>query len=393
MRVVTGSRHATLPPPRRWTRDTEADPDGDAPSASVDPEASDRCRRDANGTEPGMPHRPAEAGDAIAGFQRARVMQAVLDVLSEHGCAGASVGLIVERAKVSRRTFNRLFPGGLEAGFMAVMDEAMERTSVLVLRAFEGEEAWLDMARMALAAILAFLDSEPALARVCMVEALGGGKVVLGHRERILRDLRALMVTRIESVVPGVAPLAAEGVMAAILGIIHARLAADECAPLVELLGPMMGRIVTPLITSEPAIRAEIRRGDELARAIQAGDVDWAPPVPTSATIGSALPVSLANPNAYRARECILFLAEHPDASNREIALGIAIAHQPQISKLLSRLVAEGLVAKHSEGAGKRNALRLTQRGEEIARALSEQPGQLPCDADLIDTGCGPLRP
>ena len=66
----------------------------------------------------------------------------------------------------------------------------------------------------------------------------------------------------------------------------------------------------------------------------------------------------------------LLFLAEHPGSSNREVAVGIDIAHQPHISRLLACLLRENLVTKRSEGRGKRNAWRLTARGEEIAQAL-----------------------
>jgi hypothetical protein len=88
----------------------------------------------------------------------------------------------------------------------------------------------------------------------------------------------------------------------------------------------------------------------------------------------AALPTMLAHPSARRARECLRFLATHPDSSNREIATGIGVAHQPQISRLLSQLAVEGLVSKLSQGAGKRNAWRLTPRGEQVLRMLPEQP-------------------
>lgn len=87
-----------------------------------------------------------------------------------------------------------------------------------------------------------------------------------------------------------------------------------------------------------------------------------------------ALPAMLSNPNARRARECLIFLAQHPGASNRELATGIGVTHQPQISRLLSRLLGENLVSKRSQGAGKRNAWRLSARGEDVLRML---PGRL----------------
>jgi len=90
-------------------------------------------------------------------------------------------------------------------------------------------------------------------------------------------------------------------------------------------------------------------------------------------TPDAALPANPGNPSGRRARECLLFLAKHPDSSNREVGAGMNIAHQSQVSKLLAYLLQEGLVTKRSEGKGKRNAWRLTPRGEEIARALMEQ--------------------
>jgi hypothetical protein len=91
----------------------------------------------------------------------------------------------------------------------------------------------------------------------------------------------------------------------------------------------------------------------------------------------AALPAMLANPRASRARECLILLAEQDrrggpgsGPSNHEIATEIGIAHQPQISRLLAQLVAEGLVSKRSQGAGRPNAWRLTPHGEQVARML-----------------------
>lgn len=116
-----------------------------------------------------------------------------------------------------------------------------------------------------------------------------------------------------------------------------------------------------------------------LARAIKAADPGSAPAraavkraAAQDAVLSAAPPAMLDAPGGRRARECMLFLAEHRDSSNREIAVGIGIVHPPQISRLLADLLEKGLVVKRSEGAGKRNAWRLTPRGEEIARAPSE---------------------
>jgi AcrR family transcriptional regulator len=318
---------------------------------------------------------------AVAGSQRERTLQAIVEVVAERSYVGASVGLVVERARVSRRTFYELFPGGLDDGLIAVMDMALEQAGVVVERAFEREDLWLDGVRAALAGMLVLLDSEPALGRVCIVETLGAGPVVLEHRERVVRAFRTLIVARIEREIAEVPPLAAEGVTASVMGVIHARMAANEQGPLIELLGPMMGRIVKPFTTNEQTTLEEIRRGDELARAILAGDSPWTSP-PQDTPHDTALPAILTNPSARRARECLLFLAEQDGRggpgsgpSNREIGTAIGVTHKSQISKLLSQLEDEGLAVKRSVGPGGPNAWRLTPRGEEIARALTDQEG------------------
>jgi AcrR family transcriptional regulator len=309
----------------------------------------------------------------VARRQRARILDAVVEVVAERGCAGASLGLVISRAKVSRRTFYELF-AGLEDGLVAVMDKTLGQVSELSSQALEGDGSWQDGVRAALASVLTFFDSEPQLARVCIVEALAGGPVVLEHRERIVRAFRQLVVTRIESEVSHVSPLAAESVMASVMGVIHARLIAPERQPLIALLGPMMGTIVTPFVVDRQIAAVEVRRGDELARAIQAGELSWEPPRSAEAEPDAgddeALPSMLSNPSARRARECMCFLVDHPGASNREVATGIGVTHQSQISKLLSDLLEAGLVVKDSGGLGRRNAWRLTPHGEGVSLFL-----------------------
>jgi predicted transcriptional regulator len=123
-------------------------------------------------------------------------------------------------------------------------------------------------------------------------------------------------------------------------------------------------------------LRAQASALDRLLQAITGEYEDEAGRSRHGQSIGEgavALPALLAHPSACRARECLRFITAHSDSSNREIATGIGIANQPQISRLLSQLAAEGLVSKRSQGAGKRNEWRLTPRGEQVLRMLSER--------------------
>jgi hypothetical protein len=145
------------------------------------------------------------------------------------------------------------------------------------------------------------------------------------------------------------------------------------------------------------ALRAQALVLDRLLAAITSEYGDEAGLAGRSWTAGAgvaALPALLSNPSAHRARECLLFLADHPGTSNREVASGIGVAHQPQISRLLSQLVAESLACKRSEGAGRRNAWRLTPRGEQALRMLTERRNDtFPLTGDITGNNGQELRP
>jgi DNA-binding MarR family transcriptional regulator len=73
----------------------------------------------------------------------------------------------------------------------------------------------------------------------------------------------------------------------------------------------------------------------------------------------------------YRTVRVLMVIAEHPGASNREIAEGSGIVDQGQISKLLNRLARLKLVENLGEGQekGAANAWHLTPRGAQVERA------------------------
>jgi AcrR family transcriptional regulator len=328
----------------------------------------------------------------MAAAQRGRILQAMAEVVAERGFAGASTELVRARARVSRRTFEGLFASREEC-LAAVFDLGRRRTAELVIEAFAGAESWQEALRTMLASLLVMLDSEPVLARVWLVESLAAGPWALEYRERSIRGLQNLIVSN-WPVSEGwrEPPLAAEGLIASVLGIMHTHIVTGKPEPLIELLGPLMGQIARAYLPAGEAER-EIELGAELALRIQSGEAGALPGdrhedlrnLYRSSDLGLSaeddatgpsvrIPPALSNPNAHRACQCLLFLAEQGDRglhpSNREIAEGVGVAHQSQISKLLSDLLREGLVVKDSAGVGKRNAWRLTPQGHEIACAL-----------------------
>jgi AcrR family transcriptional regulator len=294
----------------------------------------------------------------------------MVELVAKRGYAATSVQLVVARAGVSRRTFYRCFESR-QACFLAIMDIGLERAEDLVVSAFERERTWQDGVRRALASLLAFFDSEPLLARVWLVDSLAAGAWALEHRERNVNAFRQMVVSSWPtSDARRAPPLAAEGVMAAVLGIMQAHVLSRKREPLIELLGPLMGQVTAPFLP--PSVVAhEVQRGQALAREVLAGRVSFAPPG-RGQERAPRIPSMLRNPRAHRVRACLLFVMDHPESNNRQIGAALGIGHDGQVSTLLRRLAECGLLGKRPQGPGRPTTWHLTPEGRRVGVALSE---------------------
>ncbi len=305
----------------------------------------------------------------IAELQRTAILTAMVEVVAERGYAGTSLGVVLAHANVSRRAFHECFES-LEDCFVSILDDGMHAMAAVMADAFAGEESWLDGLLAAEAAVLSLLDSEPTLARVLLVESLGAGSWALERREQNVAALRGQIVDQLSDSPVGedFPPLAPAAIMASLLGIIQDHLIRGEDAPLITLLGPLMGVITTPYLDPS-GVQREIRRGEERAREILAARSTQLEPEDGGAP--SHLPRPLSDPRAHRARSVLIHLASNPDASNRQIGDAIGVENPPQISTLLARLEEMGLVHKHPGRPGTANAWTLTVAGRQAALLLA----------------------
>ncbi len=221
---------------------------------------STRRRRPAVSRSRGDERSQAGQQGQFAGIQRSRLLAAAIRAVDELGYSDTSVADITSRARVSRRTFYEQFPDR-EACLVAALEDALG----VVLRELAGAGleglAWRERVRAGLSVILAFFDREPVLARVCVVQALRGGPLVLKRREAVLSQLAAVVDGgRGEGARGGeCTPLTAEGLVGAAFGIVYARLLRGERRPLVGLLGELMGMIVLPYLGLAAARREQSR--------------------------------------------------------------------------------------------------------------------------------------
>ena len=306
------------------------------------------------------------ASSRVAEMQRSRLLAAAAAAVDELGYVRTAVADVTRRARVSRRTFYEQFANRDEC-LAAVLDEVVARVAREIAQSADAGRPWRERVRVGLWTILAFLDREPVLARVCVVQALRGGSELLERREQVLAQFAAVVDEgRVESARgAGPTPLTAEGVVGAAFAIVHARLLRREGSPLAELLNELMGMIVLPYRGLAAARR-------ELARP--------APVPPRRASLTPAPAQDVAQDPlegvsmrlTYRTARVLEGIAARPGASNREVAERAGIQDPGQISKLLARLRGLGLLTNSSHGhaRGEPNAWRLTPLGERVIERL-----------------------
>ncbi|HTR88788.1 MAG TPA: TetR family transcriptional regulator [Solirubrobacteraceae bacterium] len=308
--------------------------------------------------------------------QRTKILEAMAALVADRGIAGASLADTLSRAGVSRRVFYELFTDRTDC-LVAAFELGLERCAARMIPAYESERRWRDGIRGALAEGLRFLDDEPALGRLLVVHSLGASPELLARRVELQERLRDVIDRgRFERAArrSQPPPIAAEGVVGAVLAVIQSRLFAQEAdppdeRPAIELFGSLMSLIVLPYLGPTAAQR-ELRRP--------------APAPPWEEKGGRTVTPSSFDDHGlrltYRTVRVLNAIAQYPGASNREVAERADIVDQGQISKLLNRLERAGVIANVGEGTsrGAPNAWSLTPLGEHIAGQVKDRYRRLP---------------
>jgi AcrR family transcriptional regulator len=282
------------------------------------------------------------------------MLRAMTEVASQEGAQNATVARVVARSGVSRRTFYDLFDDR-EDCFLAAFEDALGRVAERAVPAYAGGRPWQGRVRTALLAILAFLEDEPDLGRLLVVESLTAGPRAV---EVLVGVVRGGEGDGKGNRGYGELALSAEGVVGAVLSVIHARLQRGETDRLAQLVNPLMGMIVLPYLGQAAARRERERPAPKVTPR----------PEPRRGDPLRDLDMRLT----YRTMRVLEAIADDPGVSNRGVGLRADIADQGQISKLLSRLERLGLIGNTGEGhaKGEPNAWTLTPVGREVAQTI-----------------------
>lgn len=190
--------------------------------------------------------------------QRERLIAGIAEAIAENGYSGTTIAHITRHAAVSRRTFYEHFASKDEC-FVVAYDTVMEQLRERVSAGFEEAEDWPHAVRAGIGAMLAFLATNPHLARLCMVEALVAGPVVVERYDAAIRSFVPYFQSgregRSPEVLARLSPATEEALVGGMVSLISRRIIAGKAEDLEELLPDLVEFTLTPYLGSEEAAK------------------------------------------------------------------------------------------------------------------------------------------
>lgn len=194
----------------------------------------------------------------VAHNQRERLIAGLAEAIAENGYSGTTIAHITSHAAVSRRTFYEHFAGKDEC-FVVAYETVMAELRERVGQAFDEESDWPPAVRAGIAAMLDFLAAEPHLARLCMVEALVAGPVVVERYDSAIQSFVPYFQRGREGRSPAMlarlSPTTEEALVGGMMSLISRRIIAGKTAELRSLLPDLVEFTLTPYLGSDEAAK------------------------------------------------------------------------------------------------------------------------------------------
>jgi AcrR family transcriptional regulator len=181
-------------------------------------------------------------------------MEAMLDLVYEHGYNAVALEQIAARAGGSVADFDRHFPAKQDCA-VAVLEELAEDNLRAVRGAFDREERWPDSLRAAAYAHVRWILENPKKMRFGLLETLWAGEMTSALRDDLFRAyINMVDAGRKVSPDPAAIPaFTAEGVVGAITQVVVKYVGTQGQGDLASQVPEMMYLAVRPYLGEEAA--------------------------------------------------------------------------------------------------------------------------------------------
>ena len=190
----------------------------------------------------------------VSSPKRQKILEGMLEVVGHNGYDAASVRMVLDLTGLYRQAFYDEF-ADVDACYLEALDFGLARLEAVARSAGAAEESWQGQLRAGLGALLGLLDADPDLGRALIVEVHAAGPEALQKRSKAMKRVTDFIDSaRHASAGAGSPPaIAAEGIVAGMHAVVHARLATGKGDGFRELLPEFMYFAVLPYFGAEMA--------------------------------------------------------------------------------------------------------------------------------------------
>jgi AcrR family transcriptional regulator len=219
-------------------------------------QAATKVRAGAEGTGAGTRGNPVSTLRVVVSPKRQQILEGMVEVVGDYGYDSASVQKVLDLTGLYRQAFYDSFED-VEACYLAALDFGIAQIEATVRAAAASEETWQGQLRAGLAALLEALESDPGRGRALIVEVHAAGPEALRRRSEAMKRVTDFIDSARREVETGEAPppIAAEGIVAGMHSVVHAKLAAGDVEGFQELLPDFMYFAALPYFGPEAAER------------------------------------------------------------------------------------------------------------------------------------------
>lgn len=218
-------------------------------------QAATKVRAGAEGTgATGEVSPEAPALRLVSSPKRQRILEGMLEAVGNAGYDSASVRMVLDQTGLYRQAFYDEF-ADKDVCYLEALAYGVLKLEAIARAAAEPEESWRGKLRAGIGAVLDALDADPAIGRALIVEVHAAGPEALKIRSEAMKGITDFIdsARHASTGTETPPPIAAEGIVAGMHAVVHAKLASGDSDGFRQLLPDFMYFAVLPYFGAEVA--------------------------------------------------------------------------------------------------------------------------------------------
>lgn len=218
-------------------------------------QAATKVRAGAEGTGAvGKVFPEAPALRLVSSPKRQRILEGMLEAVGNAGYDSASVRMVLDQTGLYRQAFYDEF-ADKDVCYLEALAYGVAKFEAFASAAAEPETGWRAKLRAGLSAVLDALDADPAIGRALIVEVHAAGPEALKIRSEAMKQITDFIdsARHASTGTETPPPIAAEGIVAGMHAVVHAKLATGDEDGFRQLLPDFMYFAVLPYFGAEVA--------------------------------------------------------------------------------------------------------------------------------------------